>query len=69
MSNANIANGCLASPVVVESGWSSRELLEEFIAKQCKPIRDKKEQVTRFVIAASDRKQAESIARLLGAAP
>ncbi len=50
---AAFRDGVLVSPAAVESGWSSKELLEEFIANDCQPIRDSKGQVTRFVISAT----------------
>ena len=52
-SKAVVRNGRLVSEVAVESGWSSKDLLEEFIAGGCNPIRDGKDQITRFVIAAT----------------
>lgn len=45
-----VENGVLTSPISVESGWSSKDLLLEFIANQCQPIKDAKEQSTSFVL-------------------
>lgn len=50
---ATIQEGRLVSPVEVSSGWSSRDLLLEFIRNQCNPIVDAKGQETSFVIARS----------------
>jgi len=50
---ARIGDGRLVSPVEVSSGWSSRDLLLEFIRNQCNPITDAKGQETSFVIARS----------------
>ena len=52
-SNATIQSSQLVSPVEVSSGWSSRELLLEFIRNQCHPIIDAKGQETSFLIAKS----------------
>lgn len=52
-SNAVIQERHLISEVVVSSGWSSRDLLEEFIRKGCSPITDAKGQETSFIIARS----------------
>ena len=43
----------LTKAVAVESGWSSKELILEFIKGGCKPISDAKGQETSFVIAKS----------------
>ncbi len=41
----------LTAPVIVRSGWSSKELLLDFINNGCKPVLDSKEQETRFLIS------------------
>jgi adenine-specific DNA-methyltransferase len=52
-SPAIIEGGQLKEPVKVSSGWSSKELLLEFIANNCRPVPDGKGQDTRFVISAT----------------
>jgi len=41
----------LAKAAIAESGWSSKQILEEFIASGFSPVRDTKGQETRFVIS------------------
>ena len=53
LGDALVENGKLVSPVVVESGWSSKDLALEFIKNSCVPIEDSKGQETSFVIAKS----------------
>lgn len=50
---AHIVDGALASPVRVSSGWSSRAILEAFIANGFEPVPDSKGQATRFELTAS----------------
>lgn len=50
---AKVKDGKLANEVKVKSGWSSKELLLEFIANKCQPIVDSKGQKTRFVVSSS----------------
>lgn len=52
-SKAEIKEGKLCGPVVIESGWSSRDLLMEFIVNDCQKIIDTKGQETSFVITKS----------------
>lgn len=40
----------VVAPVYAESGWSSKEICEEFITSGFQPVRDTKGQLTRFVI-------------------
>jgi hypothetical protein len=40
----------LLKPVAVSSGWSSREIFEEFMGNGFKPVRDTKGQLTTFVL-------------------
>lgn len=47
---AIIKNGILQSPVEVESGWSSKNILLEFIKNGFKPVPDTKGQMTTFEI-------------------
>ena len=49
--DAKIANFALTHAVTVSSGWSSRELLDEFIKSGFAGIKDGKGQETRFVIS------------------
>ena len=49
--DAIISNGKLTNVTVISSGWSSKDLLNEFIENQCKPIIDAKGQETRFLIS------------------
>ncbi|MDP3608018.1 MAG: site-specific DNA-methyltransferase [Methylophilus sp.] len=53
LSDALVENGKLVSAVVVESGWSSKDLALEFIKNNCTPIQDSKGQETSFVISKS----------------
>ena len=53
LSDAHIANYQLINPVEVSSGWSSKSLLEEFIANGFNPVLDTKGQKTRFEISAT----------------
>ncbi|WP_363796889.1 site-specific DNA-methyltransferase [Lysobacter firmicutimachus] len=51
--DALVENGRLVNPVIVESGWSSKDLVLEFIKNDCVPIEDSKGQETSFVISRS----------------
>lgn len=53
LSDALIENWKLVSPVIVESGWSSKDLALEFIKNNFTPIQDSKGQETSFVISKS----------------
>lgn len=50
---ALIQNGKLIRPVVVSSGWSSKDLALDFIRNGCQPVTDSKGQLSRFVVAQS----------------
>jgi adenine-specific DNA-methyltransferase len=50
LSDAVIKKGELTQSVIVKSGWSSKELLEEFIKNNFNPVNDSKGQETKFVI-------------------
>ncbi len=50
-SDAIIRNGKLLNDVIVSSGWSSKDLLEEFINNNLVPIKDNKDQDTTFIIS------------------
>ena len=45
-SEAEISDNKLTKPLVIESGWSSKELLLDFIKNNCNPINDSKGQET-----------------------
>ncbi len=47
-SDAEVSGGKLAKPVTVSSGWSSKELLNDFLRNECLAIRDSKGQETIF---------------------
>lgn len=47
--------------VVIYSGWSSRELLEEFISNDCQPVSDAKGQSTSFELTASGAVEAVKV--------
>ena len=47
---AIIKNGVLTTPVVVESGWSSKNILLDFISNNFNPVLDSKGQITTFEI-------------------
>ncbi|WP_257229401.1 site-specific DNA-methyltransferase [Acinetobacter sp. YH01003] len=51
--SAIVKNNKLLEPTIVESGWSSKDLLEKYIANDCKPIFDSKNQETTFHISKS----------------
>lgn len=51
--DALFENGSLISPVEVSSGWSSKNLLLDFINNNFSPVFDSKGQVTRFEVIAS----------------
>ncbi len=53
LEDAVVEEGRLTQPTTIESGWSSKELVLEFINGGCKPIKDSKAQETSFVIAKS----------------
>lgn len=53
LSDAIVENGRLVEPVIIKSGWSSKELVLEFINNNCAPIKDKKGQETSFLISKS----------------
>ncbi|MDH5299543.1 MAG: site-specific DNA-methyltransferase, partial [Desulfobulbaceae bacterium] len=53
ITEARIKNGKLTRPVVVRSGWSSKDLALEFIQNGCQPVIDIKGQSSRFVISRS----------------
>ncbi|MEK6749945.1 MAG: site-specific DNA-methyltransferase [Pseudomonadota bacterium] len=53
LGNAKFANGKLLEPVTVYSGWSSKELLNEFIDNNFLPVSDGKGQETTFEITAT----------------
>jgi len=50
LNDAKITNGKLENQTVIESGWSSKELIMKFIQNEMKPIVDGKGQETRFVL-------------------
>ncbi|MEX2411788.1 MAG: site-specific DNA-methyltransferase [Candidatus Paceibacterota bacterium] len=52
-SDATIKNFKLVSEVEIESGWSSKELFEEFIQGGLIPIKDNKGQESRFEVISS----------------
>lgn len=51
LSDAIIKNGVLLKEVEVSSGWSSKELLEDFIKSKFEYIKDSKGQETKFLIS------------------
>lgn len=59
--NVHVSNGKTKAPVAIYSGWSSRELLEQFIRNNCQPIADAKGQVTTFELTASGAVEAVKI--------
>ncbi|NUE21548.1 site-specific DNA-methyltransferase, partial [Escherichia coli] len=50
-SEAEISDNKLTKPLVIETGWSSKELLLDFIKNNCNPINDSKGQETSFVLS------------------
>ena len=66
---AVIVDGKLTSPVVVESGWSSKNILLDFINKGFKPVLDNKNQHTVFEITKTGAiemvKKRQSISHVL----
>jgi adenine-specific DNA-methyltransferase len=53
LDDARIIDHKLVQPVRVVSGWSSKSILQAFIAADFAPVTDSKGQATRFVITAS----------------
>lgn len=53
LSDVEIRNGKTVNSVIVESGWSSKSLLEEFIKTNFNSVFDTKGQKTRFTISKS----------------
>ena len=51
--NVEVVEGKTKNAVKIYSGWSSRELLEEFIQNDCMPILDAKGQSTSFLLTSS----------------
>lgn len=51
--SVNIKNFKTENTVIVSSGWSSKDLLLEYISNSCKPIVDAKNQETTFYISAT----------------
>ncbi len=51
--NVPVSDRKTLAPVTIYSGWSSRDLLEEFIRNNCQPITDSKGQVTTFELTTS----------------
>lgn len=51
--DAHIKNGKLINEVLVKSGWSAKELLQNFIKNGYQPIKDSKDQETSFLISRS----------------
>lgn len=51
--DAIIKNGKLLREVEIRSGWSSKDLLSDFIKNKCEPITDIKGQASRFVISST----------------
>ena len=52
LSTARIVDGHLESSVVIESGWSCRDLLLQYIDGGCQPLADSKGQATSFEITS-----------------
>ncbi|MBX5298108.1 site-specific DNA-methyltransferase [Rhizobium sp. NLR12b] len=59
--SVRVSNGKTRTPVTIYSGWSSRELLEEFIRNDCQPITDAKGQITTFELTASGAVEAVKV--------
>lgn len=51
LSDAIIENAILTHDITLRSGWSSKELLEDFIKNKFAPIKDSKNQETKFLIS------------------
>jgi len=51
--DAHVKDGKLINEVLVKSGWSAKELLQNFIKNGYQPIKDSKEQETSFLISRS----------------
>ena len=66
---AVIKNGQLSSPVIVESGWSSKNILLDFINNQFHPVLDSRNQLTTFEITKTGNiemvKKRKSISHVL----
>jgi adenine-specific DNA-methyltransferase len=53
LNDIKVANGVVTSPARVESGWSSRNLLDLFITNGCVPIKDAEGKETWFAVTPS----------------
>lgn len=53
LDSVEVKGGKLKNDVEVYSGWSSKDLLLDFIKNNCEPIKDSKGQLTEFEIIAS----------------
>lgn len=53
LENAIIKKGALCNDVEVKSGWSSKDLLIDFIKNNCEPVMDIKGQESRFIISST----------------
>ena len=51
--DANFKGGVLQNDVLVQSGWSSRDLLDSFIREGFQPVYDQKGQETSFVVTST----------------
>ena len=72
LQRAEIKKGKLVAPITVKSGWSSKDLLLDFVRNDCKPVMDLKGQETRFVISSSGaieaiKKRSESSSHVISA--
>lgn len=56
-----VSSGKTVNQVNIYSGWSSRELLEEFISNDCQPVSDAKGQATTFELTASGAVEAVKV--------
>ena len=53
LQDAVVKNGVLEGEVEIHSGWSSKELIVEYIKNGCRPIEDAKGQLTEFEVIQS----------------
>src|SRR5690606_9458720 len=59
--SVRVVSGKTVNQVTIYSGWSSRELLEEFIQNDCQPVSDAKGQATTFELTASGAVEAVKV--------
>ena len=60
-SDIRVSDFSVQSPTVVRSGWSSKDLLLEFISRGFEPVLDTKGQLTKFMLTRTGAIEAEKV--------